>query len=323
MRAIQVQGKGKEARLVLGEAPRPSVGPGQVEIQVHTTAVNQADLMQRRGFYPPPPGASEILGLECAGVVSAVGEGAERFAVGDRVMALLPGGGYAEYAVVDAGSVMQIPAGMDFDVAGGLPEVYLTVYRNLFQLVMVPPGGHALVHGGGSGVGTAAIQMLRETGAHIAVTCGSPEKLARCEALGVDLAVTYREPFADAVLAWAKDGLDAVLDPIGAPYIEQHLRCLRIGGALVLIGLRGGTRGEVDLSLLLRKRLRLIGSTLRALPEAEKAEIVAGFAARFGDAMREGRVSPVVDRVLPLADAQAAHDVVEASEHFGKVVLRV
>jgi putative PIG3 family NAD(P)H quinone oxidoreductase len=323
VRSIAIEGKGREARLVIAEVPRPTLAPGEVEIRVRATAVNQADLMQRRGLYPPPPGASEILGLECAGVISAVGEGAERFAVGDRVMALLPGGGYAEYACVDAGSVMQIPNGMDFDVAGALPEVYLTVYRNLFQIVSVPAGGYVLVHGGGSGVGTAAIQMIRESDAHIAVTCGSPEKLARCEALGADLAVSYREPFADAVLAWAKGGLHAVLDPIGAPYVEQHLRCLRTGGALVLIGLRGGTRAELDLAALLRKRLRVIGSTLRALPAEEKATIATGFIETFGGALRAGRVRPVVDRVLPLEQAQAAHEVVEASAHFGKVVLRV
>ena len=287
--------------------------------------LHRADLLQRRGLYPPPPGASEVLGLECAGVVEAIGEARTELREGERVMALLPGGGYAEQVVVHAGSVLPIPEPLSFEEAAAVPEVFLTAYLNLFELAAIEKGGSALVHGGGSGVGTASIQLLRSAGVQVLVTAGSEEKCKRCRDLGADVALNYRDgPFAPATLeSTGGQGVDVVLDSIGAPYLEQHLRCLRIGGHLVLIGLMGGARTEVNLGLVVAKRLHLIGSTLRARSADEKEGIVSRFGERFGAELANGRVRPIVDRVLPLERAQEAHDVVERSEHFGKVVLRV
>ncbi len=325
MKAIEVIGKGEDARLQLGEVAVPELAANDVRIDVVASAVNRADLMQRRGFYPPPPGASTILGLECAGVISEVGEGVSGYSVGDRVAALLPGGGYAEQATVHAGSLISIPADQPLTPAAGLPEVFLTCSLNLFQLAAAPSGGWALVHGGGSGIGTAAIQLLREAGVRTVVTAGSDEKCGRCLELGADLALNYNEgEFAQKVLdATGGRGVDVILDSIGAPYLAQHLTCLATGGRLVLIGLMGGAQAEINLGLLLVKRLSLHGSTLRARPVEEKAEIVKAFLSRFGDALAKGTIRPIVDRVLPLSEAQAAHDVVQESSHFGKVILQV
>ncbi len=325
MQAIEVIGSGREAVLSLGKAADPVPADEEVLIEVYASAVNRADLMQRRGHYPPPPGASPILGLECAGVVAACGRAVTGFAPGDRVMALLSGGGYAELACAHAGSVMRVPDSMDLALAAALPETFLTCYLNLFQIARAPAGGWALVHGGGSGIGTTAIQLLREAGVHVAVTCGSPEKCERCLALGADLAINYREQeFAPVLLErTGGEGVDVVLDSIGAPYLAAHLACLRTGGRLVWIGLMGGPRAELNIAAVMAKRLQLVGSTLRARSPAEKTEIVRGLLERFGAAIERGRVRPVVDRVLPLARAQEAHEVVERSEHFGKVVLAI
>ena len=325
MKAIAIEGKGDQARLVLGDAPEPKLAPGELRIRIAATAVNRADLMQARGLYPPPPGASSILGLECAGTVLEAAPGVLGFAPGDRVMALLGGGGYAEEVCVDAGSVMPVPAHLTLQEAAGIPEVFLTCYLNLFRIADAPEGGAALVHGGGSGIGTAAIQLLREAGVRVFVTAGSSDKLARCRELGADLAIHYREEdFAERVLAETGGaGVDVVLDSIGAPYLDGHLRCLATGGRLVLIGLMGGARAEINLGAVVGKRLTIVGSTLRTRPVAEKAEIVSGFSRRFGDALAAGRLRPIIDTVLPLADADAAHARVKRSEHFGKVVLAV
>jgi putative PIG3 family NAD(P)H quinone oxidoreductase len=325
VKAIAIEGQGRDALLVLAEAPRPELRPGELRIAVAATAVNRADLMQRRGLYPPPPGASAVLGLECSGTVLEVAAGVTGFARGQAVMALLAGGGYSEEACVDAGSVMPVPAGLSLVEAAAIPEVFLTCHLNLFQLAQVPAGGWALVHGGGSGIGTAAIQLLREAGVRSIVTAGTAAKCARCLELGADAALDYSQgEFAPAVLQrTGGEGVDVVLDSIGAPYIAQHLSCLRIGGRLVLIGLMGGAKVELNLGIVLAKRLSIIGSTLRARPVAEKAEIVRGFLARFGGALASGALRPIVDRVLPLAEAQAAHALVESSAHFGKVVLQV
>jgi len=325
VKAIQIVGSGKDAQLVLGDAPAPELRAGEVRIRVAASAVNRADLMQRRGLYAPPPGASPILGLECAGVVREVAPGVTAFQPGDRVMALLGGGGYAEEVAVDAGSVMPVPKPLSLVEAAAVPEVFLTCHLNLFQLAAVPAGGWALVHGGGSGIGTAAIQLLRAAGVRSIVTAGSAEKCAKCRELGADVALDYSKgDFAPAVLeATGGAGVDVVLDSIGAPYLAQHLACMKVGGRLVLIGLMGGAKADVNLGIVVAKRLAILGSTLRARPIAEKAEIVRSFRARFGAALDGGALRPIVDRVLPLADAQAAHERVEASAHFGKVVLRV
>ncbi|UCE86842.1 MAG: NAD(P)H-quinone oxidoreductase [Deltaproteobacteria bacterium] len=325
MRAVLVDKPGDESVLRVGDAPAPAMGAGDVRIRVAAAGVNRADLLQRQGLYPPPPGASEILGLECAGVVREVGAEVRGVKPGDRVMALLAGGGYAEEVVVSAGCVLPVPDALSLEAAAAVPEVFITVFLNVFQLAALPEGGSVLVHGGGSGIGTASIQLVKAAGGRIFVTAGSDEKCRRCRDLGADLAVNYRTgDFAEAVRA-ATDGrgADVVLDSIGAPYLRANLRSLAVGGRLVLIGLMGGARAELGMGELLARRLSIIGSTLRARPDAEKAEAVAGFRARFADSLASGRVRPIVDRVLPLEDVAEAHRAMKASEHFGKIVLRL
>jgi putative PIG3 family NAD(P)H quinone oxidoreductase len=325
VKAVLTDRYGDESVLRVGEAPPPELVPGALRIRVAATAVNRADLLQRQGLYPPPEGASPILGLECAGTVIEVGAGVEGWRPGDRVMALLAGGGYAEEVVVDAGSAMPVPAALSLEEAAAVPEVFLTAYLNLFELGGLAAGGVALVHGGGSGVGTAAIQLCRAAGARVFVTAGSDAKCQRCRELGAELAVNYRtESFAERVReATGGRGVDVVLDSIGAQYLADNLASLAVGGRLVLIGLMGGAKGEIPLGLLLTRRLSVIGSTLRTRPPAEKAAIVAGFRARFGADLDAGRIRPVVDRVLPLEAVADAHRAMKASEHFGKIVLRV
>lgn len=325
MRAIVVEEPGDEDQLRIGETPAPPLTPGALRLRVAATAVNRADLLQRQGLYPPPPGASDVLGLECAGVVVEVAEGVDGWSVGDRAMALLAGGGYAEEVVVHAGSAMPIPDELESVEAAAIPEVFLTVFLNVFELGRLEPGGAALVHGGGSGIGTAAIQLVKEAGASVLVTAGSDEKCARCLELGADVAVNYRSGdfVAAAVAATEGRGVDVVLDSIGASYLEKNLAALAVGGRLVLIGLMGGAVAELNLGQLLMRRLQVMGSTLRARSPEEKAEIVSRFLARFGPALSQGRIRPVVDRVLPLESAAEAHRLIKASEHFGKVVLQV
>ena len=325
MQAIVIEEPGDENVLQIGTAPDPVPGPGQVRIAVAASALNRADLLQRQGMYPPPPGASPILGLECSGVVAELGEGVQQWRVGDRVMALLAGGGYAEQVVVDAGSCMKVPENLDLVEAGGLAEVCLTVFLNVFQLGGLEAGGWLLVHGGGSGIGTAAIQMAREAGARVIVTAGSDEKCARCLELGANVAVNYREAdFAEAVAeATGGAGVDVILDSIGGAYLERNLSSLALGGRLVLIGLMGGAKAEIPLGTLLMKRLHVMGSTLRARPESEKADLARAFVARFGKALESGALRPIIHEVLPLAEAAEGHRRMKASAHFGKILLKV
>jgi tumor protein p53-inducible protein 3 len=325
MKAVLIDRPGDETVLRLGEAPEPALGAGELRLRVAATAVNRADLLQRQGMYPPPPGASPILGLECAGTVLEVGEGVAGWRVGDRAMALLAGGGYAEQVVVDAGSALHVPQRLSLEEAAAVPEVFLTAYLNLFEVGALPEGGAALVHGGGSGVGTASIQLVKAAGARVLVTAGSEEKCARCLELGADVAIDYRkEEFPARVReATGGRGVDVVLDSIGAQYFEGNLGCLALGGRLVLIGLMGGAKVEANLAVLLAKRLHVVGSTLRTRTVAEKAAIAAAFERRFGADLASGRVRPIVDRVLPLEQVADAHRSMKASEHFGKIVLKV
>jgi putative PIG3 family NAD(P)H quinone oxidoreductase len=327
MQAIVMTAPGGEEKLASAEVPAPALGPADVRIRVRATAVNRADLLQRQGFYPPPPGASELLGLECAGEVIEVGAEVRDVRLGARVMALLPGGGYAEEAVVHHGAVLPVPAGMSDEEAGAFVEVFLTAYSNVFMpaLGALGPGESVLVHGGGGGVGTAAIALLREAGQPCYVTVGSAEKARRCVALGATAAIDYtHEDFAARVRALTGDrGVDVVLDHIGAPYLARNLAALASGGRLVEIGLMGGAKAEVNLGVLLVRRLAVIGSTLRGRPVEEKAAIVQGFLGRFGAALAAGRLKPVIHAVLPLAEAAEAHRLMKRSEHFGKIVLRV
>jgi putative PIG3 family NAD(P)H quinone oxidoreductase len=323
MRAIVIDQPGAEDAMRVAEVAVPTLGPGELRIRVAASAVNRADLMQRMGLYPPPPGASPILGLECAGSVAEIGAGVAGWKPGDRAMALLAGGGYAEEVVVAAVCAMKVPARLSFEEAAAVPEVFLTVFLNVFQLGALPDGGWALVHGGGSGIGTAAIQMVKSAGGHILVTAGSDEKCSQCLKLGADAAVNYRtgDFAAEAKAVTGGRGVDVVLDSIGASYLSKNLASLATGGRLVLIGLMGGAKAEIGLGELLVRRLSVIGSTLRARPVAEKGALVAAFLQRFGAALEDGRLRPVVDRVLPLAQAPEAHRAMKASEHFGKIVL--
>jgi putative PIG3 family NAD(P)H quinone oxidoreductase len=325
VKAILFDEPGDPSVMKLGEAPAPELQPGSIRIRVAATAVNRADLLQRQGLYPMPPGASPILGLECAGEVAEVAPDVVSWRVGDRAMALLPGGGYAEEVVVPAGCAMQVPERLSLEEAAGVSEVFLTVFLNVFELAALPDGGSALVHGGGSGIGTAAIQLVKAAGGSIIVTAGSASKCDRCVELGADRAVNYRdEDFVEAVRKQTDGrGVDVVLDSIGAPYLEKNLAALAVGGRLVLIGLMGGAKSEIGLATLLLRHLHLIGSTMRSRSVDEKAATVTAFEARFGAALGEGRIYPVIDRILPLAEAPEAHRVVAASEHFGKVILRV
>jgi putative PIG3 family NAD(P)H quinone oxidoreductase len=325
MRAIVFDQPGDEGVLHIGEVEAPRLGTDDLRIRVRATAVNRADLLQRQGMYPPPPGASPILGLECAGEVVEIGAHVKGWQRGDRAMALLPGGGYAEEAVVHAGSAMHVPPSLPDEEAGAMPEVFLTAFLNVFLLGEPPAAGSVLVHGGGSGVGTAAITLCKEAGLRVIVTAGSDDKCRRCRQHGADVAINYRAgDFAPAVReAGDGKGVNVILDCIGGRYLASNTASLAVDGRLVIIGLIGGARAEIDLASLLIKRLHVIGSTLRTRAAADKSTIVRAFEARFGDALNAGRIRPVVDRVLPLAQAAAAHRVVQSSTHFGKVVLRV
>jgi tumor protein p53-inducible protein 3 len=324
MKAVIVEKPGDENVLKIGEVPDPSIKPAEILIRVRAAGLNRADILQRQGFYPPPPGASEIIGMECAGEVIAVGPSVTGWKVGDRAMALLPGGGYAEKAVAHFGSAMKIPAALSFEEAAGFPEVFLTVFLNFFMLAEIKRGDTALIHGGGSGIGTASIQLLKEAGVRVIVTAGTDEKCEQCRKLGADIAINYKSgPFAPAVRA-ATDGrgVDAILDSIGAAYLAGNLEALAQGGRLVLIGLMSGTHAEIDLAAVLRRHLKIFGSTLRMRPAAEKAQIVAAFLKQFSAAMEAGRLRPPIYKVVPAVEAPLAHRVMQASEHFGKIVLK-
>ncbi len=325
MIAVTVPSPGDESHLKLAEVPAPSPGPHDLLIRVKYTAVNRADLLQRQGNYPPPPGASNILGLECAGEVIEVGREVSGWRIGDRAMALLAGGGYAQQAAVHHGSAMHVPEALSDEEAGAMPEVFLTAFLNLFMLAGIGAGQSALIHGGGSGVGTAAIALLRQAGARSIVTAGSAQKCERCLRIGADVAINYNDgPFAPKVrTATAGRGVDAILDCIGGAYLAQNLEALAQGGKLVLIGLMKGARAEIDLAAVLRRHLQVIGSTLRTRSVEEKAGIVDAFLKRFGEALVSGAIRPVIDCVMPIAQVADAHHRMQASSHFGKIVLRV
>jgi putative PIG3 family NAD(P)H quinone oxidoreductase len=325
MKAILIDKPGDESCMRIGDAPAPKIESGQIRIRVFAAGVNRADLLQRQGMYPTPPGASEILGLEAAGEVAEVAAGVDRFAVGDRVIALLPGGGYAEEVVVDAGSAMALPKALSFEEGAGLAETLLTVFLNVFQLGALPEGGSVLVHGGGSGIGTTTLDLVKRAGGRVIATAGSPEKCARCLELGADAVANYRdEDWVEITrAATGGRGVDVVLDSIGASYLEKNLAALATDGALVLIGLMGGAKAEISLGVLLMRRLRVIGSTLRTRSVEAKAALVEAFLARFGADFAAGEIRPILHQVFPLAEAADAHRLMKASDHFGKIVLRV
>ena len=323
MHAITISEPGGPEALVWTEVPEPVAGEGEVLVEVAAAGVNRADVLQRRGFYAPPPGASPYPGLECAGRVAAVGEGVTGWQVGQEVCALLAGGGYAERVAVPAGQLLPVPEGMDLVTAASLPEVACTVWSNVFSIAGLRSGETLLVHGGGSGIGTFAVQLAKARGARVAVTAGSAEKLARCAELGADILINYREEDFVERLAEATGGAgaDVVLDIVGAKYLARNVAALAPGGRLAVIGMQGGTRAELDLSALLAKRGTITATSLRARPLAEKAAVVAAVREQVWPLLAQGRVRAVVDRTLPMAEAARAHRVMEAGEHVGKIVL--
>ncbi|WP_236243937.1 NAD(P)H-quinone oxidoreductase [Streptomyces sp. CC210A] len=323
MHAITIPEPGGPEALVWAEVPDPVPGEGEVLVDVAATAVNRADLLQRQGFYPPPPGAPVYPGLECSGRVAAVGPGATGWAVGDEVCALLAGGGYAEKVAVPAGQLLPVPNGVDVVTAAALPEVAATVWSNVFMVAHLRPGETLLVHGGASGIGTMAIQLGKAVGARVAVTAGSPDKLARCAELGADVLIDYREQdFVQEVRkATGGAGADVILDIIGAKYLERNVEALAVNGRLAVIGLQGGRKAELNLGALLAKRAAVTATSLRGRPLAEKAAIVAAVREHVWPLVAAGAVRPVVDRVLPMTAAAEAHRVLEDSTHVGKVLL--
>jgi putative PIG3 family NAD(P)H quinone oxidoreductase len=325
MHAVTTSGAGDADVLAWTTVPDPEPGPGEVVIDVVATAVNRADLLQRMGFYPPPPGASDILGLECSGRISAVGPDVTGWQVGDEVCALLAGGGYAERVAVPAGQCMPVPAGVDLVSAAALPEVGCTVWSNLVLAARLSAGASLLVHGGASGIGTMAIQVGKALGAApIVCTVGSPEKATRCRELGADVAVDYKtEDFVAAMRAADADGADVILDIMGAAYLERNVEALAPDGRLVVVGLQGGATAEVDLNALVRKRATLSAASLRGRPLTQKAAICAAVVDGLWPLVADGRVQPVVHTVLPIEQVADAHRLVEASGHVGKVLLAV
>ena len=325
MKAVVITQPGGPEVLALQDVPDPVAGPGQVVLAVAASAVNRADIMQRTGHYPPPPGAPAWPGLEASGTVVEVGEGVEGWAVGDEACALLAGGGYAEKVAVEAGQLLPVPDGVPLVDAAALPEVTCTVWSNVFMLAGLRPNETLLVHGGSSGIGTMAIQLARQVGATVAVTAGTPEKLAACEALGATVLVNYREQdFVEVVReATGGRGADVVLDNMGAKYLGRNVDVLATSGRLVVIGLQGGTKAELDLGKLLGKRAAVLATTLRARPPAEKASIVASVREHVWPLLVDGVVKPVIHERVPLAEAARAHRLVEESGHIGKVLLTV
>ena len=322
MRAVIAPEPGGPDALQVVELDDPEAGPGEVLVRVAATAVNRADTLQRQGHYTPPPGATEVLGLECSGTVAALGEGVTGWSVGDEVCVLLAGGGYAELVAVPAGQLMPVPDGLDLVQAGSLPEVACTVWSNGFMIAGLQPGERLLVHGGAGGIGTMAIQVAHALGATVFTTAGSKEKLAVCAELGADVTINYRDQDFVEVLREA-GGADVVLDNMGAKYLPRNVDALATEGRLVVIGLQGGTTGELDLGMLLRKRGAVIATTLRARPPAEKAAITAAVAEHVWPLVADGRVRPVVHTALPLDRVSEAHRLMDESGHIGKIVLTV
>ncbi|MFE3786554.1 NAD(P)H-quinone oxidoreductase [Streptomyces goshikiensis] len=325
MHAITIEQPGGPEALVWTEVPDPVAGEGEVLVEVAASAVNRADILQRQGFYDPPPGSSRHPGLECSGRIVAIGPGVSGWAVGDEVCALLAGGGYAERVAVPAGQLLPVPEGVDLVTAAALPEVVCTVWSNIFMIAQLRPGETVLVHGGSSGIGTMAIQLAKAIGAKVAVTAGGPEKLARCRELGADVLIDYRDQDFVAELRAATDGAgaDVILDIVGAKYLGRNLDALAVNGRLAVIGLQGGVKGELNLGALLAKRAAITATSLRARPLGEKAAIVAAVREHVWPLVSTGRVAPVVHAAFPMRDAAEAHRVMESSAHVGKLLLTV
>lgn len=325
MRAVHVTEPGGPEVLTVVELPDLSPGAGEVLVEVAATAVNKADTLQRKGFYPPPPGASDIIGLECSGRIAELGEGVTGWAVGDEVCALLSGGGYASQVVVPAGQLMPVPEGLDLVQAAALPEVATTVWSNVFMTAGLDSGESFLVHGGSGGIGTFAIQLATAWGAKVFTTAGTEAKLAACAELGADLCINYREAdYLEAVRA-ATDGrgVDVILDNMGAKYLDSNVSALADDGRLVIIGMQGGVKAELNIAKLLAKRGSVIATSLRARPLEQKAEICAEVVEHVWPLVADGQIQPVIHEVMKLDEVARAHEIVDSSAHIGKVVLTV
>ncbi|MEU9026195.1 NAD(P)H-quinone oxidoreductase [Streptomyces sp. NPDC048383] len=325
MHAITIEQPGGPEALVRADVPDPVAGEGEVIVAVAASAVNRADVLQRQGFYDPPPGASPYPGLECSGRIAALGPGVSGWSVGDEVCALLSGGGYAERVAVPAGQLLPVPAGIDLVTAAALPEVVATVWSNVFMVAGLRPGETLLVHGGSSGIGTMAIQLGKAVGARVAVTAGGKEKLARCAELGADILIDYREQdFVEELRsATGGAGADVILDIMGAKYLARNLDALAVNGRLAVIGMQGGVKAELNLGTLLAKRAAITATSLRTRPLEEKAAIIAAVREHVWPLVAAGRVRPVVHATFPMAEAAQAHRVLESSAHVGKLLLTV
>jgi putative PIG3 family NAD(P)H quinone oxidoreductase len=320
MRAVTIT---EDSELAVTDIPDPRPGTGEVLVKVAAAGVNRADLLQRAGHYPPPPGASDILGLEVSGTITALGDGVTGWAVGDEVCALLAGGGYAELVAVPAGQLLPVPADVDLVDAAALPEAVCTAWSNLVGTGGLRGGETVLVHGGSGGVGSVAIQLASAVGARVLTTAGGPERAARCRELGAAVAIDYRENDVAVAVEEATEGrgADVILDVLGAGGLDQNVRSLATGGRLVVIGTQQGRKGELDLGRLLTKRASVHATTLRARPLQEKAAIVADVRERAWPMLEDGRLRPVVSRRLPLAEAARAHELMDSGTVFGKVLL--
>jgi putative PIG3 family NAD(P)H quinone oxidoreductase len=325
MTAIEIAAAGGPEVLKPATRPVPVPAAGELLIAVAAAGVNRPDVAQRNGSYPPPPGASDLPGLEVSGTVAATGDGADAFAVGDRVCALVSGGGYAAYVAVPASQTLPIPESLDFVQAAALPETFFTVWTNVFERGRLAAGEAFLVHGGSSGIGTTAIQLAREFGARVFTTVGSDDKAKACRALGAELAINYREAdFVEAIReATGQAGVDVILDMVGGDYLPRNVRCLKPDGRLVQIALMRGARGELDLARVVTRRLTVTGSTLRPQSVAAKAAIAAALRERVWPLIAAGRIAPVIHATFGLDEAAKAHELMESGAHIGKIVLKV
>ncbi len=325
MKAIIRTGDGGPEVLQLADVPSPEPTETQLLVDVKATALNRADLLQRRGAYPPPPGESEILGLEIAGTVSAIGSAVQGFGENDRVFGLVGGGGYAEQAVIDYRMAMVIPDDWRFEAAAAVPEVFFTANENIFTLGRLTAGETILIHAGGSGVGTAGIQIAKHAGARVFVTAGTPEKIDNCITLGATTGINYKRSDFVAEIEKLTDGegVDVVLDFIGAPYLSRNLQILKVKGRLLQVGLMGGSTTDIDLGVIMRHRLQVIGSVMRPQSLDEKIAITQRFEERWLPALKNGTLRPVIDKVFPLAQVCEAHEYMEANRNFGKIILKV
>ena len=324
MTVIEITEPGGPENLVPRRRPLPRPAPGEVLIEVATAGVNRPDCLQRQGGYPPPPGASDIPGLEVAGTVAALGEGVESWKIGDRVCALLTGGGYAEYCTAPAPQCLPVPAGLTLQQAAALPETFFTVWSNLYDRARLQPDETLLVHGGASGIGTTAIQLAKALGSRVFATVGGPEKIQACLELGAERAIDYRrDDFVRAIKELTGNrGVDVILDMVGGDYVQRNLSALAVEGRLVYIAFLRGAKMELNLAPVMMKRLTITGSTLRARPVADKALIAQKLQTTVWPLVSRGAIKPVIHQIFPLAEAAAAHALMESNRHIGKLLLQ-